>query len=62
MALVIGLKNMGDVRSKLSESKNLLINRSKESITVTLKKDNNEVLVNDSPNLKARVKLNRKYV
>lgn len=62
MALVIGLKNMGDVRAKLSESKNLLINRSKESITVTLKKDNNEVLVNDSPNLKARVKLNRKYV
>lgn len=62
MALVIGLKNMGDVRVKLSESKNLLINRSKESITVTLKKDNNEVLVNDSPNLKARVKLNRKYV
>lgn len=62
MALVIGLKNMGDVRVELSESKNLLINRSKESITVTLKKDNNEVLVNDSPNLKARVKLNRKYV
>lgn len=62
MALVIGLKNMGDVRVKLSESKNLLINRSKESITVTLKKDNNEVLVNDSPNLKARVKMNRKYV
>ena len=62
MALVIGLKNMGDVRVKLSESKNLLINRSKESITVTLKKDNNEVLVNGSPNLKARVKLNRKYV
>ena len=62
MALVIGLKNMGDVRAKLSESKNLLINRSKESITVTLKKDNNEVLVNGSPNLKARVRLNRKYV
>ena len=62
MALVIGLKNMGDVRVKLSESKELLINRSKQFITVTLKKDNNEVLVNDAPNLKTRVKLNQKYV
>lgn len=62
MALVIGLKNIGGVGIKLSESNDLSINRSKQFITVTLKKDNNEVLVNDAPNLKARVKLNQKYV
>lgn len=62
MALVIGLKNIGGVGIKLSESNDLSINRSKQFITVTLKKDNNEVLVNDAPNLKARVKLSQKYL